>query len=155
MTYPARAEGLGKYGKGWKSSDVLRPSKLQHYKDRQEYWEKFWIIVETCCHSDSSKRSSADSPEVIIIIPSKRLNRSIWSIHGTLPDQSRSGSNINEGMIHTPQTPKLDPHHKNLKESSAYWLSETSRQVNLPRKQRHINWKWHQYSTSKSIDSYQ
>ena len=33
-------------------------------------------------------------------------------------------------------------------------LSETYRQIHLPRKQRLINWKRHRHTTSKSMDSY-
>ena len=32
----------------------------QHYWKRLEYWEESWRLEETCCHSISSKRPSAD-----------------------------------------------------------------------------------------------
>ena len=35
-------------------------SKLLHYWDRAEYWEESWRFEETCCHSDSSERLSAN-----------------------------------------------------------------------------------------------
>ena len=28
---------------------------------RLEYWEEFWRIEETCCHSDSSEKASANA----------------------------------------------------------------------------------------------
>ena len=40
--------------------DELKPSKLQHYWDQQEYWENSLRPKETCCHSDSSERLSAN-----------------------------------------------------------------------------------------------
>ena len=38
-----------------------RLSKLLHYWDRPEYWEESWRLEETCCHSNSSERPSADA----------------------------------------------------------------------------------------------
>ena len=56
-----------------KSENKWRPFKLQHYWERPEYWEKSRRLEETCCHSNSSERPSADagvknSQGVIIII---------------------------------------------------------------------------------------
>ena len=53
--------------------DEWRPSKLLHYWERPEYWEESWRLEETCCHSDSSEKPSANadvknSNEWIIII---------------------------------------------------------------------------------------
>ena len=44
-----------------KLADEWRPSKLQHYCERPEYWEEFWRLEETCCHSNSSERPSANA----------------------------------------------------------------------------------------------
>ena len=41
----------------------VEPSKLLHYWERLEYWEESWRLEETCCHSNSSERSSAN-PDV-------------------------------------------------------------------------------------------
>ena len=38
-----------------------RPSKWQNCWDWPEYWEDSWRLEETCCHSNSSERSSADA----------------------------------------------------------------------------------------------
>ena len=39
----------------WRYVEGLKPSKPQHYWDRQEYWEESWRNRETCCHLDTSK----------------------------------------------------------------------------------------------------
>ena len=39
----------------------MRPSKLQHYQDQTKYWEESWRLEETCCHSDSSGKLSANA----------------------------------------------------------------------------------------------
>ena len=54
---------------------------------------------------------------ILMIIPSKKLNRSIWPIYGALTgittlDQSRPESNGKEGVIYISQTTKLGPHDK-------------------------------------------
>ena len=38
-----------------------RPSKLQHYWERPEYWEESWRLEETRCHLNSSERPSANA----------------------------------------------------------------------------------------------
>ena len=38
-----------------------RPSKLQHYQDRSEYWEEPWRLKEICCHSNPCEKSSANA----------------------------------------------------------------------------------------------
>ena len=38
-----------------------RPSKLQHYWDRPEYWEESWRLEEIYCHSNSSDEPSANA----------------------------------------------------------------------------------------------
>ena len=39
-----------------------RPFKLQHCWERPEYWgEESWRLQETCCHSNSSERPSANA----------------------------------------------------------------------------------------------
>ena len=77
---PVIVGALGKWDwKSWKSEVELRPSKLQHSKDRPEYWEEFWRSEETCGHSDYSERQSANAYLekllllliIIIIIPKK------------------------------------------------------------------------------------
>ena len=35
--------------------------KLVHYWERPEYWEDSWKLGETCCHSNSSERPSANA----------------------------------------------------------------------------------------------
>ena len=40
-----------------------RPSKLQHYYDRLEYWEEFWTLKESCCDSNSIEKPSANDGE--------------------------------------------------------------------------------------------
>ena len=42
-------------------ADEWRPSKLLHYWEQPEYWEESWRLEETCCHSNSSERPSADA----------------------------------------------------------------------------------------------
>ena len=37
----------------------VEASKLQDCCDRPEYWEESWTLEETCCHSNSSEKSSA------------------------------------------------------------------------------------------------
>ena len=32
-----------------------------HYWERPEYWEESWILEETCCHSESSEKPSANA----------------------------------------------------------------------------------------------
>ena len=38
-----------------------RPSKQQHYWKRPEYWEESWRLEETCYHSISCERPSANA----------------------------------------------------------------------------------------------
>ena len=38
-----------------------RQFKQQHYWKRPEYWEESWRLEETCCHSISSERPSANA----------------------------------------------------------------------------------------------
>ena len=45
----------------WKWEEEWRPSKLQHYWDRLEYWEESWRLEESCCHSNSSGKPSANA----------------------------------------------------------------------------------------------
>ena len=37
------------------------PSKRQHYWKRPEYCEESWRLEETCCHSNSSEKPSANA----------------------------------------------------------------------------------------------
>ena len=39
------------------------PPRLKHYYDRPEYREEFWRLEETCCHSNSSEKPSANACE--------------------------------------------------------------------------------------------
>ena len=41
--------------------DEWRPCQLQNYWERPEYWEESWTLAETCCHSVSCERSSANT----------------------------------------------------------------------------------------------
>ena len=45
----------------WNLADEWRPSKLQHYWERPEYWEESWRLEETCSHSNPSERPSPDA----------------------------------------------------------------------------------------------
>ena len=36
----------------------MRPSRLQHCSNQQEYLEEIWKPVETYCHSDLSEKAS-------------------------------------------------------------------------------------------------
>ena len=38
-------------------------SKLQHHWERPEYWEESWRLEETCCHSNSCQRPTANTDE--------------------------------------------------------------------------------------------
>ena len=54
---------------------------------------------------------------MLIMIPSKRLNSPIWPINETLTGttilgQSGHENNVNEEVLHIPQTPRLEPHHQ-------------------------------------------
>ena len=54
-------------------ADGWRLSKRQHYWERPEHWEESWRLEETCCHSDSNEKPSANadvknSNEWIIIV---------------------------------------------------------------------------------------
>ena len=44
--------------------DEWRPSKLQQYWERPEYWEESWRLEETCCHSNSSERQLTANTDV-------------------------------------------------------------------------------------------
>ena len=41
--------------------DEWTSSKLQHYWERPEYWEKSWRLEETCCHWHSNERPSPNA----------------------------------------------------------------------------------------------
>ena len=41
---------------GW-----VKTIQLLHYWKRPEYWEESWGLEETCCHSNSSERPSANA----------------------------------------------------------------------------------------------
>ena len=45
----------------WKKEDERRPSKLLHYWDWPEYRVECWSLEETCCHSKSNEKPSADA----------------------------------------------------------------------------------------------
>ena len=50
--------------KGLKDLEVggrVRLSKWQHFWERPEYWEESWILEETCCHSNSREKPSANT----------------------------------------------------------------------------------------------
>ena len=47
--------------KGLEDLEVGGPFKLLHYWERPEYWEESWRLEETCCHSDSSEKPSANA----------------------------------------------------------------------------------------------
>ena len=39
----------------------LKPSKLQYYWERSEFWEESWRLEEICFHSNSNERPSANT----------------------------------------------------------------------------------------------
>ena len=45
----------------WKLADEERPSQLLHYWERPEYWEESRGLEETCCHSNSNEKPSANT----------------------------------------------------------------------------------------------
>ena len=45
----------------WKLEDEWRPSKLQHYWERPEYWEESWRLEEMLCNSNSREKLSANA----------------------------------------------------------------------------------------------
>ena len=52
------------YLKGLEDLEVVErveTSKLLHYWEWPEYWEESWRLEETCCHSNSSERPSANA----------------------------------------------------------------------------------------------
>ena len=70
-------KGLLKGLEDLKLADEWRPSKLQHYWERLEYWEESWRLEETCSHSNSNNRPSAKTNEKI------NNNNIIWPIKKT------------------------------------------------------------------------
>ena len=56
--------------KGLEDLEVGRPSKLQYYTERPEYWEDSWRLEETWCHSNPSEKPSANAD----VKNSKRVN---------------------------------------------------------------------------------
>ena len=40
--------------------DLEIRGRVEHFRDRPEYWEESWTLEETFCHSESSKISSAN-----------------------------------------------------------------------------------------------
>ena len=53
--------GLLKGLEDWKLADEWWPFKQLHYWERPEYWEESWRLKETCCHSNSSEKPSANT----------------------------------------------------------------------------------------------
>ena len=47
--------------KTWKLADEWKPSKLLYYWERPEDWEESWRLEETCCHSNSCEKASANA----------------------------------------------------------------------------------------------
>ena len=47
----------------WKLAAEWRPSKRQHYWRWPEYWEESGRLEETCCHTNSSEKPSANVDE--------------------------------------------------------------------------------------------
>ena len=47
--------------KSMKSEDQLRPSQLQLFWGRTEYWEESWRHEENWCHLDPSESPSANA----------------------------------------------------------------------------------------------
>ena len=54
-------KGLLKGLEDWEYEEEWRPSKLQHYWERPEYWAESWRLEETYCHSNSSERPSTNT----------------------------------------------------------------------------------------------
>ena len=68
--------------KSWKSEKESRSSILRYCWDQSEYWEESWRLKETCCHSNSNERPSANvgvknSPGVLMIIFCLQIHLSI------------------------------------------------------------------------------
>ena len=60
---------LGTVTRNWRTcrkEDEWRPSKLQHYQYRPEYFEESWRVEEVSCDTDSSGKPSADTGETKI-----------------------------------------------------------------------------------------
>ena len=110
-------------------ADGWRPSKRQHYWERTEYLEESWRLEETCCHSDSSEKPSANADEkssnewiiiiiiIIIINISKWLHCSIWHIEWTLTGNTTLGRvNLRvtqcNGTNIIPISPELESRHE-------------------------------------------
>ena len=80
-----------------------RPSKLLHYWEWPEYWEKSWRLKETCFHSVSGERPSANtdvknSQGVIIMIIIKLKN--LWSTTVTvIPIVIGALSSVTKGLL--------------------------------------------------------
>ena len=53
-------KGLLRDWRTWKLEDEGRLSKLQHW-EQPEYWEESWRLEETCFHSNSNERPSANA----------------------------------------------------------------------------------------------
>ena len=70
----------------WKLADGWRPSKRQYYWERPEYWVESWRLEQTCCHSDSSEKPSANADVknsnewiiIIIIIIENDTHKLLW-----------------------------------------------------------------------------
>ena len=54
-------KGLIKGLKDFQVGGRVETTKLLHYWELPEYWEESWIFEETCCHSDSHERPSANA----------------------------------------------------------------------------------------------
>ena len=54
-------KGLLKQPKNMEITGRVKTSKLQHYWDRPEYWKESWRLGETCCHSNSCEKPSANA----------------------------------------------------------------------------------------------
>ena len=52
--------GKGAVWKGWKSGHNTKPSKLQYYCDRPDYWKESWRPAQTSCHSDICVKPSVN-----------------------------------------------------------------------------------------------
>ena len=54
-------KGLLKEMEDLEVGDEWRPPKILHYWERPDYWKESWRLEETCCHSDSSEKSSGNA----------------------------------------------------------------------------------------------
>ena len=95
--YSNRRNINGTGGLGGRSE--WRPSKLQLYWERREYWEVSWRLEESCCHTNSNESpclswyEKLSRSKIIIII----FNWCFWYSHHRIG--TMTGGHGNNGMV--------------------------------------------------------